>query len=87
MAVIVSPVMAGQLADLAGRFPQKFGHVGFLKRYPFAPPVLLDGLILFIALLMVFFFLEEVSNQRQMQPCVADEFRPRPLNQYAVAMI
>lgn len=58
-AVMLSPLMAGQLADLPGRFPERFGHDTFLKKYPFAPPALLNGSILLVSFLSAFFVLEE----------------------------
>lgn len=62
VAAVLSPLVAGQLADLAGRYPERFGHVSFLTNHPFAPPALMDGLVLSIAFIVVFFFLEEVSD-------------------------
>lgn len=53
--------MAGQLADLAGKYPNKFGSNTFLKAWPYAPPALLSGFIMLLGFLAVFFFLEEVS--------------------------
>ncbi|GJC87235.1 hypothetical protein ColLi_10073 [Colletotrichum liriopes] len=56
------PLMAGQLADLASKYPEKFGNNVFLKAWPYAPPALLSGLIMLLAFFAVFFFLEEVSS-------------------------
>lgn len=66
---MLSPLVAGQLADLPGKYPEKFGHVGFLKQYPYAPPALLNGSILLISLLAVFFFLEEVGVAHPSMAC------------------
>lgn len=62
IACIISPLLGGFLADLAGAYPDRFGHVGFLKRFPYAPPALLNGCFLGLAILLVFFGLEEVLS-------------------------
>ncbi|KAF6823440.1 major facilitator superfamily transporter [Colletotrichum musicola] len=62
VAVLVSPVMAGQLADLRGRYPDWFSDSRFLERYPYAPPALANGVILLTASLTVFLFLEEGAD-------------------------
>lgn len=64
VAAMFSPLMAGQLADLAGKYPEKFGNNAFLKAWPYAPPALLSGFFLLIAFGAVFFFLEEVRDPR-----------------------
>lgn len=69
MAVMLSPLMAGQLADLPGRLPEKFGSDPFLNKYPYAPPALLNGCILFISFLSAFLFLEEVRIFRHPAGC------------------
>lgn len=60
VAVIVSPMMAGLLANLAGSYPQYFGENLFLRRFPYAPPAIASGLIVLLALVLVFFCLREV---------------------------
>ncbi|OHW99224.1 major facilitator superfamily transporter [Colletotrichum incanum] len=59
VAAMTSPLMAGQLADLAGKYPEIFGDNDFLKAWPYAPPALLSGFIMLLAFFSVFFFLEE----------------------------
>ncbi|KZL63314.1 major facilitator superfamily transporter, partial [Colletotrichum incanum] len=59
VAVLLSPLMAGQLADLRGRYPDRFRNSWFLEKFPYAPPALENGIIVFTASLIVFFFLEE----------------------------
>ncbi|KZL80408.1 major facilitator superfamily transporter [Colletotrichum incanum] len=61
LAILLSPMMGGQLADLAGRYPERFGNSGFLKTYPYAPPALANTGILLLAFVVMFFFLEETS--------------------------
>ncbi|KAL0932752.1 major facilitator superfamily transporter [Colletotrichum truncatum] len=70
VAAMFSPLMAGQLADLPGKYPEKFGNNSFLKAWPYSPPALLSGLFLLIALCAVFFFLEET-----LEP-IRDRFDP-----------
>ncbi|OLN93938.1 putative membrane protein YCR023C-like protein 7 [Colletotrichum chlorophyti] len=62
VAVLVSPLMAGQLADLRGRYPDRYGDSQFLRKFPYAPPALVNGMILAGASLVVFLFLEETSK-------------------------
>lgn len=59
---MTSPLMAGQLADLPGKYPERFGNNAFLKAWPYAPPALMSGFFLLLAFLGVFFFLEEVNR-------------------------
>ncbi|KAG7067966.1 major facilitator superfamily transporter, partial [Colletotrichum scovillei] len=59
VAAMASPLMAGQLADLAGKYPDKFGNNAFLKAWPYAPPAILSGCIMLLAFFAVFLFLEE----------------------------
>ncbi|KAF6793406.1 major facilitator superfamily transporter [Colletotrichum sojae] len=59
VAAMTSPLMAGQLADLPGKYPERFGNNAFLKAWPYAPPALMSGFFLLVAFLGVFFFLEE----------------------------
>jgi MFS family permease len=74
MALMLSPLMAGQLADLPGRLPEKFGSVSLLNKYPYAPPAMLNGSILLTSFLTGFFILEEVriSSRRTDHYGVAD---------------
>ncbi|KAJ4419136.1 hypothetical protein N0V82_005149 [Gnomoniopsis sp. IMI 355080] len=60
-AAIVGPLVGGQLADLSTRFPGTYSHSWFLQRWPYAPPAIANGIIIFVALLLVFFGLEEGS--------------------------
>lgn len=80
IAIMVSPLMGGQLADLAGKYPDRLGNVAFLKKYPYAPPALLNGCILLIAFSVVFLFLEEVCTPWWVRPprllfCAPTDFR------------
>lgn len=55
--------MAGQLVDLASKYPERFGNSGFLRRWPYAPPSLLTCVFVFLSMAWVFFFLEEVRTK------------------------
>ncbi|OLN96879.1 putative membrane protein YCR023C-like protein 5 [Colletotrichum chlorophyti] len=81
VAAMTSPLMAGQLADLAGKYPTYFGNNAFLKAWPYAPPALLSGLLLLVAFFAVFFFLEETLEplRDRYDPGVAFSKRVRAL--------
>lgn len=61
IAAALGPVLGGQLADLGSRFPDTYGNSQFLKKWPYAPPAIANGVLMLISLILVFFFLEEVS--------------------------
>ncbi|KAK6209494.1 hypothetical protein QIS74_11078 [Colletotrichum tabaci] len=65
--------MAGHLADLRGRYTHRFRDSRFLERFPYAPPTLANGMILFVASSMAFLFLEETSKvvERRHDPGLA----------------
>lgn len=60
LACIVSPMMAGLLANLPESYPQHFSENHFLRRFPYAPPAIASGCVVFLALILVFFCLREV---------------------------
>ena len=62
VGVIIGPILGGLLADPAGTYPNIFGDVEFLKKYPYAAPNLLSAFILLCASLGVFLGLAEVSH-------------------------
>ena len=62
IGVIIGPILGGLMADPAGSYPSVFGNITWLKKYPYAPPNILSAVILFCAMLGVFFGLEEVRN-------------------------
>lgn len=68
LSTLLSPLMGGQLADLASQYPEKFGNNWFLKKYPYATPAFVNASMLFITFLAIFFFLEEVCPP--VEPCV-----------------
>lgn len=61
IGVIIGPILGGLLADPAGSYPHTFGGVGWLLKFPYAPPNILSAFFLFMAAVAVFFGLEEVS--------------------------
>lgn len=62
LSTLLSPIMGGQLADLAGTYPERFGNNSFLKKYPYETPALVNASMLLITFLAIFFFLEEVCS-------------------------
>ncbi|KAH8743292.1 major facilitator superfamily domain-containing protein [Diaporthe sp. PMI_573] len=65
LSTLLSPLMGGQLADLASQYPEKFGNNWFLKKYPYATPAFVNASMLFITFLAIFFFLEETHPQKK----------------------
>ncbi|KAI9744021.1 MAG: hypothetical protein M1818_002755 [Claussenomyces sp. TS43310] len=59
IGVIIGPILGGLLADPANSYPGIFGHVRFFQRFPYAPPNLLNAVLLLIVALAVFLGLEE----------------------------
>ena len=60
IGIIIGPILGGLLADPAGTYPSIFGHIEFLKRFPYAPPNILSAFLLLSAALGVFLGLHEV---------------------------
>lgn len=60
LSTLLSPLMGGQLADLASTYPEKYGNNAFLKKYPYATPAFVNASMLLITFMAIFFFLEEV---------------------------
>ena len=60
IGVIIGPILGGVMADPAGSYPDVFGNVEFLKKFPYAAPNLLSALILFTAWMGIWLGLEEV---------------------------
>jgi hypothetical protein len=60
IGVIIGPIMGGLLADPAGSYPKMFGGIGWLLKFPYAPPNIVSAFLLFTAAVGVFFGLEEV---------------------------
>jgi MFS family permease len=60
IGVIIGPVLGGLLADPAGSYPDMFGGIGWLLKFPYAPPNILSACILFVAAIGIFLGLEEV---------------------------
>jgi hypothetical protein len=61
IGVIIGPIMGGLLADPAGSYPGLFGGVGWLMKFPYALPNIVNAFFLFTAAAGIFFGLEEVS--------------------------
>lgn len=62
IGTIIGPILGGLLADPAGSYPNVFGGIKWLEKYPYAAPNLLSAIFLTSACLAVIFALEEVSQ-------------------------
>jgi len=62
IGVIIGPVIGGLTSDPVANYPGLFRGVKWLEKFPYSPPNLLSALFLWIAVLAVFFGLEEVSE-------------------------
>lgn len=69
IGVIIGPLLGGITSDPAANYPDLFGGVRWLERFPYSPPNLLSAVFLFSASLTVFFGLEEVND---IKSCLAD---------------
>ncbi|KAI1324494.1 MFS general substrate transporter [Xylariaceae sp. FL0255] len=59
ISAIISPLIAGLLADLAGQYPNTLGQIWFFRRFPYVPPAAVSASVSLIAWLLVFFNLKE----------------------------
>jgi hypothetical protein len=64
IGVIIGPILGGLLADPAGSYPDMFGGIGWLLKFPYAPPNILSACFLLTAATGVFLGLEEVKMYR-----------------------
>lgn len=53
--------MGGYLAQPAQQYPKLFGHIEFLKAYPYFLPCFIAGMTNGLAVLLGFLYLEEVQ--------------------------
>jgi len=63
IGVIIGPILGGVLSDPAGSYPDTFGHVDFLVRFPYAAPNILSAFFLFSAFAAIWLGLEEVGPE------------------------
>ncbi|KAH9906664.1 MFS general substrate transporter [Xylariomycetidae sp. FL2044] len=59
IAVILSPMVAGLLANLPAQYPNSFGQISFFREFPYAAPAIASALTVLTAFLLVFFKLKE----------------------------
>ncbi|KAK3332423.1 major facilitator superfamily domain-containing protein [Cercophora scortea] len=64
VGVIIGPILGGTLSDLAGTYPDRFGHIEFFKRYPYATPNLLSAFFLLCAMTSIWLNLDETLDSR-----------------------
>jgi hypothetical protein len=68
IGVIVGPMIGGITSDPAGNFPNLFGGIAWLEKFPYALPNLISAVFLTFASFAVFFGLEEVSAHAGPRP-------------------
>lgn len=60
VGTIIGPLLGGLLADPAHAYPDTFGGIEWLIKYPYAPPNLLSAVFMLWSAGLVFFGLREV---------------------------
>jgi hypothetical protein len=63
IGVIIGPILGGLTSDPAANYPNLFGGIAWLEKFPYSPPNLLSAIFLWVAVLSVFLGLEEVCFQ------------------------
>ena len=66
IGVIIGPMIGGLTSDPASSYPNLFGGIAWLEKFPYAPPQIISAGILCSAAFAVFFGLEEVSSTSMM---------------------
>ncbi|KAA1093720.1 hypothetical protein PGTUg99_023156 [Puccinia graminis f. sp. tritici] len=59
IGMILGPMIGGYLAEPTKQYPAIFGHIEFLKNYPYFLPCFIAGTTNFLAVVLGFFYLEE----------------------------
>lgn len=59
LGIFIGPLLGGVLADLASQYPGTFGHIKFLRDYPYALCSLAVGLLGVVSVFTSAFFIEE----------------------------
>ena len=52
IGVIIGPMLGGVTSDPAGNYPNMFGKIAWLERFPYSPPNLISAIFLFCAALV-----------------------------------
>jgi len=60
VGVIIGPILGGLLAEPTENYPNIFGNIEWLDKFPYALPNIVSAVFLFSATLGVFFGLNEV---------------------------
>jgi MFS family permease len=69
LGIFIGPLMGGAVADLAGQYPERFGHIRFLRDYPYALCSLIVGFLGLIAVFTSALYIEETLEK---EPCSED---------------
>lgn len=62
VGVIIGPMLGGLTSDPAGTYPEWFGGIKWLERFPYSPPNIISAIFLISAFLAIFFGLEETHE-------------------------
>jgi hypothetical protein len=63
VGVIIGPMLGGLTSDPVAAYPELFGRVQWLERFPYSPPNIIGAMILGAASLSVWLGMEEVTWQ------------------------
>jgi len=64
VGVIIGPILGGLTSDPASNYPNLFGGIQWMEKFPYALPNLLSAIFLGSAALVVFFGLQEVARSQ-----------------------
>jgi len=62
IGMIVGPMIGGYLAQPTKQYPALFGNIEFLASYPYFLPCFIAGITNLLAVVLGFFYLEEVGQ-------------------------
>ncbi|CAD0115250.1 unnamed protein product [Aureobasidium uvarum] len=68
IGVIIGPILGGLLADPAGNYPDSFGSIAWLRKWPYALPNLVSSVFLFLSAMVVLLGLEESHEMMRDKP-------------------
>ena len=67
IGAIIGPMIGGITSDPAGNYPNVFGGIAWMEKFPYALPNIISAVFLTCAAIAVFFILEEVSTSLEVR--------------------